>query len=99
MTELASESDCNIGLLFSFDGAARGNPGPAASGACAWWGQFANGSFESMGALMKKGARLGANTNNFAEAHAMASALKLCLHYHCDVIEQTTASHSVHCEI
>ena len=32
-----SNAGCNeVGMLFSFDGAARGNPGPSASGVCAW---------------------------------------------------------------
>ena len=94
---LAGSDDHSIGLLFSFDGAARGNPGPASSGVCAWWGHFMNGAFESKGLLLQKGTRLGTGTNNFSEAHGLATALKTSLHYYLWVIEQTSklALHSV----
>ena len=77
----------NVGLLFAFDGAARGNPGPAASGVCAWWGHFCNGEFNSMGLLVQREARLGIGTNNIAEAHALASAIKICLQYYYGLVE------------
>ena len=40
--ELSHAEVPNVGLLFSFDGAARGNPGPTASGVCGWWGKYCN---------------------------------------------------------
>ena len=78
----------NIGLLFSFDGAARGNPGPSSSGVCAWWGCFSNGQFQAKGLLIQRGTRLGTSTNNTSEAHGLASAVKTCLRYFCWVSEQ-----------
>jgi len=90
---LAELSECNhddIGLLFSFDGAARGNPGKSSYGVCGWWGHFKSGSFEPRGMLVKRGCRLGTNTNNFAEAQGLASAVKVCLHLYGSVIEQTS---------
>ena len=58
----------SIDLLFSFDGAARGNPGPPSSGVCAWWGYFCSGAFESKGLLIQRGTCLGIATNNISEA-------------------------------
>ena len=78
----------DIGLLVSFDGAARGNPGPSSSGVCMWWGHFRYGSFQPQGLLVQRGAFLGAGTNNSAEAHGLALALKTCLHYLYWLIEQ-----------
>ncbi len=69
-------------------GAARGNPGPAASGVCAWWGHFMCGGFQSKGILIRKGSRLGTGTNNIAESHGIASASKTALHYFYWVTEQ-----------
>ena len=37
---LATTACDNVGLLFSFDGAARGNPGPASTGVCVHGGAF-----------------------------------------------------------
>ena len=56
-----------------------------------------NGAFESKGLLLQKGTRLGTGTNNFSEAHGLATALKTSLHYYLWVIEQTSklALHSV----
>ena len=86
-----SQCDANsIGLLFSFDGAARGNPGPSSSGVCAWWGCFCSGAFVSKGLLIQRGTCLGIATNNISEAHGLASALKSCLRYFYWVIEQIT---------
>ena len=69
----------SIGILFSFDGAGRGNPGKASYGVCGWWGHFESGIFEPSGLLVNRGCRLGTNTNNVAEAHGLASAVKVCL--------------------
>ena len=69
------------GLMFSFDGASRGNPGPSSSGICAWWGYWAEGAFISHGLLLQRGTRLGIGSSNSAEAHGMASALKTALRY------------------
>ena len=86
--------------MFSFDGASRGNPGSSSAGVCAGWGYFhttSRGSFESRGLLVQKGIRLGTSTNNIAEAHGMAYALKICLRYYGWVIEQLAelAQHTV----
>ena len=59
ITELTGNSSKHIGMLFSFGGASRGNPGPSSYGVCAWWGHFRSGAFESMGLLCHKGARTG----------------------------------------
>ena len=34
------DDNVQIGMMFSFDGAARGNPGPSSLGHCAWWGTW-----------------------------------------------------------
>ena len=87
----------NIGLLVSFDGAARGNPGPASSGVCIWWGHFENSLFQSKGLLVQKATRLGNATNNVAEAHGLASILKTTLRFNLWLSEQLSelAKHSV----
>ena len=90
LTELGDAPEQNLGLMFSFDGAARGNPGPSSSGVCAWWGHFNADGFYSKGSLLQKGTRLGTGTNNTSEAQALASALRTALHYFYWVIEQTT---------
>jgi ribonuclease HI len=97
ITELSRPGTDNIGLLFSFDGAARGNPGKSSYGVCAWWGHFNHDGFDPKGLLLWKGARLGTSTNNIAEAHGMASSLKICVRFYCWVIEQTSelAQHSM----
>ena len=86
-----------LGLLFSFDGAARGNPGPSASGVCAWWGFFHNDLFEPKGLLIQRGTCLGTSTNNISEAHGLATAVKVALRYYYWVTEQLVqlAQHSV----
>ena len=95
-----SEHTCNfndVGILFSFDGAARGNPGPAASGVCAWWGYWRNNMFEAKGLLLERGFWLGSATNNAAESHGLATSMKAALRWHYWVIEQCTdlARHSM----
>jgi len=80
----------STGLLVSFEGAARGNPGPSASGVCLWWGYYRNGEFLSKGLLIQKGTCLRTGTNNSAESHGLASALKTTLQYHYWLIEQTS---------
>jgi len=97
ITELSRPGTDNIGLLFSFDGAARCNPGKSSYGVCAWWGHFNHDGFDPKGLLLWKGARLGTSTNNIAEAHGMASSLKICVRFYCWVIEQTSelAQHSM----
>ena len=88
ITELSGNSGKHIGMLFSFDGASRGNPGPSSYGVCAWWGYFRSDTFESMGLLLHKGLRTGTSTNNISEAQGLASAVKVCVRYYCLVIEQ-----------
>jgi len=100
LNALAEDDHHNIGLLFSFDGAARGNPGLSSSGVCAWWGLFIHDSFLSKGLLVQRGAKLGVATNNEAEAHGLATALKMLLHYYYWLIEQISelARHAVRFE-
>ena len=85
---LGSSGTQGLCLMFAFDGAARGNPGPASYGMCAWWGRFQEGAFVSEGLLIQKGSRLGTNTNNCAEALGLASAVKTSLRYLFWVAEQ-----------
>ena len=84
-------------LLFSFDGAARGNPGPSSPGVCAWWGYFDRGAFHPKDLFVQRGTRLATSTSNTPEAHGLASALKSCLRYFFWMLEQITehAQHSV----
>ncbi len=67
-----------LGLVFSFDGAARGNPGPSSAGVCAWWGRFHMGEFLSEGLLLQKGTCLGTGTNNGAEAFGALRRHRCC---------------------
>ena len=90
LTALQESGPQSIGILFSFDGAARGNPGKASYGVCGWWGHFKGGIFEPSGLLVQRGRRLGTNTNNVAEAHGLASAVKVCLQYYGWVIQQSS---------
>ena len=69
----------DIGILFAFDGASRGNPGEAALGVCAWWGSWSPQQFHVHGMILRKGLALGRRTNNYAEARGMAMALKEAL--------------------
>ena len=103
VSALGDAASGSIGISFSFDGASRGNPGRSSSGVCAWWGRFhatSSGRFESQGSLLQKGVCIGTSTNNIAEAHGMASALKVCLRYYSAVIEQLSqlAQHTVRYE-
>ena len=75
----ASQDSQDSGLLFSFDGASRNNPGLSSSGVCAWWGHWAHGTFHSRGLLLQRGTYLGNSSNNSAEAHGLASSLKTAL--------------------
>ena len=88
VTELARSGDRNVGMLLSFDGAARGNPGPSSPGVCIWYGIYINGEFLSRGLLMQRGTRLGTGTNNSAEAHGLATAMKVCLRLHYWLVDQ-----------
>ena len=88
--EVLSTGEQSVGILFSFDGAARGNPGPSSAGVCAWWGCFQNGYFQSKGLLMQRGDCLGIGTNNTAESKAMAIAAKTAVRYYFWVIEGLT---------
>ena len=76
------------GMLLSFDGAARGNPGAAAYGICGWWGRYEKDMFEPEGLLLQRAHRLGIGTNNGAEALGMASAIKTTLRFVFWVIQQ-----------
>ena len=70
-----------LGLAFSFDGAARGNPGPSSAGVCAWWGRFVDGGFLESGLVLQRGIQLGIGTNNSAEALALTTAVKTALRF------------------
>ena len=79
--EVLSRPCANIGLMFSFDGASRGNPGRASHGNCAWWGEWLDGGFVSKGLLFCIGRRIGTQTNNIAEVRGLAFAAKAALHF------------------
>ena len=85
-----------MGIVFAFDGAARGNPGAASYGICGWWGYFNTDGFFPCGLLLQRGVRLGTGTNNVAEAHALANSVKICLRYYFWIAEQLSqlAQHS-----
>ena len=87
----------DIGMLFSFDSASPGNPGPSASGVCALWGFWQHDAFVSRGLLSQKGSNLGDGADNSAEAYGLAAAIKGALRLHYWVIEQCAdlAQHSV----
>ena len=72
-------SGVEYGLLVSFDGASRGNPGAAAAGVGIWWGQWHPQEFREQGCLLRLGRRLGDGTNNYAEAKGMALGIKAVL--------------------
>ena len=79
---LLEDRDGVVGLVFSFDGASRNNPGMASHGNSAWWGVFGPHGFTQKGLLFEGGCQLGARTNNFAEARGLAFAVKASLHFH-----------------
>jgi ribonuclease HI len=76
-----------IGLMFAFDGASRGNPGKASQGNCAWWGAWQHGCFHEEGLLFRRGRNLGRQTNNFAEVRGLTFAVKAALHLHFWMLE------------
>ena len=76
-----------IGLVFSFDGASRGNPGKSSQGNCAWWGTWQHGHFHEEALLFRSGRNLGHQTNNIAEVRGLAFALKAALHLHFWMLE------------
>ena len=51
-------------------------------GNCAWWGTWGSDGFREMGLLLRRGRRLGTQTNNVAEARGLALAAKASLHFH-----------------
>jgi len=71
-----AQGNSNVGVLISFDGASRGNPGPASSGVCAWWGRWSDGAFQSSGLVGRWGRLLGHLTNNEAEAQGLSDAAR-----------------------
>ena len=81
----------NFGLLVSFDGASRGNPGAAAIGVSMWWGVWCPTHFEEKGALLFKGQCLGDATNNVAEARGMAVAIKALLRWKMRTVQRLAA--------
>ena len=85
---LSQSNAQGLGFLFSFDGAARGNPGAASYGVCGWWSCFKQDMFMPEGLMIQKGSRLGTGTNNCAEAMGIASAVKTSLRLVFWVVEQ-----------
>ena len=88
--QLVNSSHSEIGLVFSFDGASRGNPGPSASGVCAWWGTWHLGAFHARGTVLQKGSKLGFGTNYSAKASGLATMMKTSLRLQYWVIQQLT---------
>ena len=86
-TTLINDEEEAMGVLFSFDGASRGNPGQASHGNCAWWGSWRQGAFKEAGVLFRKGVNLGVQTNNVAEVRGLAFAAKAALHWHFWMLE------------
>lgn len=86
---VASDGE-HLGLVFSFDGASRGNPGDASHANCAWWGVWEKDGFLEKGLLFSTGRRLGIQTNNFAEARGMAFAANAALHLRFWLIEHSS---------
>ena len=82
-----SRFDIEVGLLFSFEGASRGNPGQASFGVGGWWGTWSDGGFQEHGAIMWRGAELGISTNNVAEAQGMAAAVREAVILHFELLE------------
>ena len=98
MSEPSGSASCQVGSMFSFDGASRDNLGNTAAGVCAWWRYFyipGRGSFKSKGLRAQKGICLGTSINNMAETHGMASALKMCLRHYGVVIEHFAEERSM----
>jgi len=67
-------------LLFSFDGASRGNAGKAAHGNLAWRGHWIQDTFVERGLLYRMGRNLAMRSNNYAEVRGLAFAAKPALH-------------------
>ena len=88
MEQLISDSTAEVGLVFSFDGASRGNPGDASYGSCGWWGTWDTQGFNDCGVLFQHGRRLGTQTNNVGEARGLAFAAKAMLHWHFWFVEE-----------
>ena len=78
--KLTGDAPEACGLLFSFEGASRGNPGAAALGVCAWWGIWTREGFTEQGQLLRLGRQIGRDTNNVAETFGLARAIKEALH-------------------
>ena len=76
---VAEDTNHQVGLACSFDGASRSNPGKAAEGNCMWWGTWQDSHFVEGVLLMNRGRRIGKQTNNIAEARSMAFAVKAAL--------------------
>ena len=87
ISALVQDGQGRTGLMFSFDGASRGNPGKASHGNCAWWGVWINDSFHSRGQLFSKGSTIGIQTNNVAEARGLTTAAKAALHFFFWILE------------
>ena len=87
---LANDEHRGYGMLWSFDGASRGNPGAASYGVTAWWGTWSLDGFQAKDAIFTQGKRLGKAGNNLAEAAGFAAACKGALRCIIWILEQAS---------
>ena len=73
---LARRPRTDYALLWSFDGASRGNPGQASFGVSAWWGTLDAKGFHQGGHVFSQGVAIGKAGNNLAEAVGLSAACK-----------------------
>ena len=85
--QLIEDASDTLGVVFSFDGASRGNPGEASHGNSAWWGRWSAQGFKQQGMLFEAGYQIGTKTNNFAEARRFAFAVKAAVHFQFWLVE------------
>ena len=85
--QLIDDSSDTLGVVFSFDGASRGNPGEASHGNSAWWGRWSAEGFNQQGVLFEAGYQIGTKTNNVAEARGLAFAVKASVHFNFWLVE------------
>ena len=93
---LAHGSEAEYGMIWSFDGASRGNPGPASYGVCAWWGTWGPDGFHPEGSIFERGTQIGTTGNNIAEGGGLAAACKAAVRYLTWFLEQTSSRASRH---
>ena len=86
----------SVGVLFSFDGASRGNPGKSALGQCAWWGIWSSTEFHPKEMLMQHGINIGLGTNNLAESWALAYTVQQALSWFFGICNELAAYTRIH---